>query len=101
MATSKTYGKTNLVDDVTANTTGYTRKAVNEIVDTALATIQKQVASGQRVTIPGFGSWQTSKRSARMGTDIRTKRKIQIPASTSVRWTAGSEFKNAVKGRKG
>jgi DNA-binding protein HU-beta len=94
-----TYGKTALIDDVTASTTGYTRKAVTEILETALNTIQKKVQEGQRVTLTGFGTWQQSQRAARMGTNIRTKQKIQIPASRSVRWTPGSEFKAAVSGR--
>jgi DNA-binding protein HU-beta len=94
-----TYGKTALIDEVTANTQGYNRRQVGEIVDAVFDTIQRQVQNGGRVTIPGFGTWQQSSRAARTGTNIRTKEKIQIPASRSVRWTPGAEFKNAVSGR--
>ena len=96
-----TYGKTALIAEVAAKTTGYTQKAVGEILDAMLDTIQTKVQQGNRVTIPGFGTWQQTERSARVGTNIRTGQKITIPAQRSVRWTAGSEFKNAVKGSQG
>jgi nucleoid DNA-binding protein len=100
MANTQGYGKTSLIDDITANTQGYTRKAVAEILDAALDTIQAKVASGQAVTLTGFGTFRQSQRAARNGTNIRTGQKIQIPASTSVRFTAGSDLKAAAKGGK-
>jgi DNA-binding protein HU-beta len=93
-----TYGKTDLIDDLTARTSGLTRSQIQTVLDTALDLIQGQVQAGNRVTITGFGTWQQSHHQARMGTNIRTKEKISIPARTGVRWTAGSVFKNAVSG---
>lgn len=93
------YGKTSLIDDVTAHTQGYSRRQVAEIVEATLNTIQKKVASGQSVTLTGFGTFRRSQRAARMGTNIRTREKIRIPAQTSVRFTPGSEFKTVVGGR--
>jgi DNA-binding protein HU-beta len=93
------YGKTSLVDDITANTQGYSRRQVAEIVDAALNTIKQKVAQGQNVTLTGFGTFRRSERAARTGTNIRTRERIQIPAQQSVRFTAGSEFKSAVSGR--
>ena len=100
MADTKSYGKTSLVDDITASTQGYSRKAVTEILDAALDTIRDKVAAGQNVTLTGFGTFRQSQRAARTGTNIRTGQKIQIPASRSVGFTAGSELKAAVKGEK-
>lgn len=94
------YGKTSLIDDITANTQGYSRRQVSEIVDATLDTIARKVASGQNVTLTGFGTFRRSERAARMGTNIRTRQKIQIPAQKSVRFTPGSEFKAAVSGRR-
>jgi nucleoid DNA-binding protein len=93
------YGKTSLIDDITANTQGYSRRQVAEIVDSALDTIARKVASGQNVTLTGFGTFRRSQRAARTGTNIRTGQKIQIPAQSSVRFTPGSELKSAVSGR--
>jgi nucleoid DNA-binding protein len=100
MANTRGYSKTSLIDDITANTQGYTRKAVAEILDAALDTIQQKVAAGQNVTLTGFGTFRQSQRAARTGTNIRTGQKIQIPAQKSVRFTPGSELKTAVSGGK-
>lgn len=99
MADTKNYGKTSLIDDITAATTGYSRRQVAEIVDAALDTIQAKVAAGQAVTLTGFGTFRQTQRAARTGTNIQTRQKIQIPASTGVRFTAGSELKAAVGGK--
>ena len=90
------YGKTSLIEEVTAQTQGYSRRQVAEIVDAALDTIKQKVASGQNVTLTGFGTFRRSQRAARMGTNIRTREKIRIPAQTSVRFTPGIEFNTAV-----
>lgn len=97
--TQGSYGKTDLIDDLTAQTSGVTRKQIEQVMNAALDLIQQRVKAGNRVTITGFGTWQQSHRQARTGTNIRTKQKISIPAQTSVRWTPGSEFKAAVSGR--
>src|SRR5215470_8493206 len=73
------YGKTSLIDDVTAQTQGYSRRQVAEIVDATLDTVARKVAAGQNVTLTGFGTFRPSQRAARTGTNIRTRQKIQIP----------------------
>jgi len=92
------YGKTSLIDDITSRTQGYNRRQVTEIVDSMLDTITEKVVAGQNVTLTGFGTFRRSERAARTGTNIRTGQKINIPAQQSVRFTPGSEFKNAVRG---
>ena len=94
-----TYGKTNLIDDVTASTQGYSRRQVAEIVDAALKVITDKVRTGQNVTVTGFGTFRRTERAARRGTNIRTRQPINIPAQSTVRFTPGSEFKAAVGGR--
>ena len=94
-----TYGKTSLIDDVTASTQGYSRRQVAEIVDAALKAITSKVQSGQNVTLTGFGTFRRTERAARRGPNIRTRQPINIPAQSSVRFTPGSEFKAAVSGR--
>jgi nucleoid DNA-binding protein len=94
-----TFGKTALVDEVTARTQGYSRRQVSEIVEATLAAIREQVQAGQNVTLTGFGTFRRTERAARTGTNIRTRERINIPAQMSVRFTPGSEFKAAVSGR--
>ena len=93
------YGKTSLIEDITARTQGYSRRQVAEIVNAVFDTIKEQVQAGQNVTLTGFGTYRRSERAARTGTNIRTRERIDIPAQSSVRFTPGSEFKAAVSGR--
>lgn len=90
------YGKTDLITEIAAGTTDLTRAQVATVIDATLNKIQQRVGDGKVVTIPGFGTWQQTQRQARTGVNIRTKQTIQIPASTSVRWSPGSTFKAAV-----
>src|SRR5918912_3554707 len=93
------YGKTNLVDDITARTQGYSRRQVQEIVNAVFDTIKEKVQAGQNVTLTGFGTFRRTERAARRGTNIRTREPIDIPAQSSVRFTPGSELRAAVGGR--
>jgi DNA-binding protein HU-beta len=93
------YGKTDLIREVALDMPGISREQVGRVVDATLATIQKRVAGGTPVVIPGFGTWLTSERAARRGTNLRTKEPIDIPAGTTVRFKAGSTFKALAAGK--
>jgi DNA-binding protein HU-beta len=90
------YGKLKLIEDVTAQTQGYTSHQVAEIIEAALYIITQKVASGQNVTLTGFGTFRLSQRAARMGTDMRSRETIRIPAHASVHFKVGEPFKAAV-----
>jgi len=97
MPESTTYGKQQLVEDLARNA-GITKSQANAAVNITIALIQEQISHGNRVTIPGFGSWSLSARAARRGVNPQTKRPIQIPAQTAVRFTVGSTLKQAARG---
>ncbi|SCM69907.1 HU family DNA-binding protein [Desulfovibrio sp. 86] len=60
------------------------------------ASIAETLKSGNAVTIPGFGSFKTTKRAARKGRNPRTGAEIQIPASTVVKFTPGKALKESL-----
>ncbi|NDD26245.1 MAG: integration host factor, partial [Actinobacteria bacterium] len=55
------------------------------------------VAAGGKVTIPGWLSVQKGHRAARVGRNPQTGATIQIPASNTVKVSAGAKLKAAVK----
>lgn len=59
--------------------------------------ITKSLAKGEEVGITGFGVFKTVKRAARMGVNPKTGEKIQIPAMTKPKFSAGKLLKDAVK----
>jgi DNA-binding protein HU-beta len=87
------YGKTALIDDVTT-ATGMRRKAVAQVVNATLATIQQRLQDGQPVTLTGFGSFKLSQRQPRNGVNPHTRLPIRIPAHTSARWKPSAGFMN-------
>lgn len=74
-----------------------------QAVDQALAAIQSVVTEalvkGERVTLPGFLTLETVHRDAREGRNPSTGERMQIPARTAVKVSAGQALKRAVSGR--
>lgn len=69
-------------------------RAVNALVDT----ITSQVASGEKIQIPGLGTFEPRDRSAREGRNPQTGESIQIAATTVPGFKAATAFKQAVAG---
>ena len=88
--------KSELIDAV-ADRTGVAKSTVDEVLKGMTETIETQVASGDKIAIPGFISFQKVKRAARTGRNPRTGETIKIPASATVKVTAGARLKSAVK----
>ena len=69
-------------------------------MDAALHAIQDVVTDaltkGEKVTIPGFATLETVQRSAREGRNPATGEKMQIPARTAVKISAGTALTRAV-----
>ncbi|HLJ63585.1 MAG TPA: HU family DNA-binding protein [Stellaceae bacterium] len=65
-------------------------------VDAIVMTIGKELKKNQRFSLPGFGSFQVSKRAARQGRNPRTGEPIKIKASKSVRFKAGVKLKGSL-----
>ncbi len=63
-----------------------------------MAIIQEVLTSGDKLTLLGFGTFSTSKRAARKGTNPQTGKKINIPACTVPKFKPGKGLKTAVNG---
>ena len=70
------------------------------IMDIVTESIKKTVAKGGTVQLIGFGSFSSGKRAARVGRNPKTGEAIKIPASRTVKFTAGKAFKDAVNAKK-
>jgi DNA-binding protein HU-beta len=76
--------------------TGLTTSVANKAVDAVMGVIAKELKKAQKFSIPGFGSFHVSKRSARMGRNPRTGEPIKIRASKGVRFKAGARLKGSL-----
>lgn len=89
-------GKADLIEHLAGNLEGVTKKLAGEAIDAVFDYIRDCLADGDRVQIPGFGTFQVSERKARQGLNPQTKKPITIPASNSVRFKPGKQLKDAV-----
>ena len=87
--------KGELVDAV-AEKANVTKKQAEAIVTATFETIQEKVASGDKVTLVGFGSFEARERQAREGRNPKTGDRMQIPASKVPAFSAGKLFKEKV-----
>ncbi|AIY02533.1 MULTISPECIES: HU family DNA-binding protein [Micrococcaceae] len=71
--------------------------AVNGVLDALFSVFESSVAAGEKITIPGWLSIERTDRAARTGRNPQTGETIQIAAGHSVKLSAGSKLKAAVK----
>lgn len=89
---------TKVVKEIVSETLeGVTVKDTAVFVDATIKAIQDAVVEGEKVSIVGFGTFETAKRAARIGRNPQTGETIEIAASKSPKFKAGKAFKDAVK----
>jgi DNA-binding protein HU-beta len=89
--------KQEFVDKV-ATKANLSRRDAAAAVDAFLDSITEALRGGDDVAFTGFGKFTTQFRKARQGVNPRNpSQKVQIPASTVPKFSAGSQLKQAVK----
>jgi DNA-binding protein HU-beta len=68
--------------------------ALNALTEVVKETLQR----GGDVAITGFGKFSVAERGARQGVNPQTGERIQIAASKAPKFSAGADFKKALKG---
>jgi DNA-binding protein HU-beta len=90
--------KQDFIDRV-ASKSDLNKRDAGKAVDAMLDTITESLRRGDSVTFTGFGKFSTAHRAARTGVNPRNPgQKVQIPAATVPKFSAGSALKQAVKG---
>lgn len=90
-----TMNKEELVQEV-AKKAKVTQKEAVEVLNSFIETVQKSVSKGQKVTLVGFGTFESRKRAARTGRNPQTGKEIKIAAKTVPAFSAGKKFKELV-----
>ena len=89
--------KKELIDSV-AGATGENRRTVAGVIDATVDEIQKQVKKGERVSLPGFGTFSRRDRAARTARNPRTGEEVKVKAAKVPAFKAGAGFKDFVGG---
>ena len=82
--------------DVIASTTNVTKKEADAILAALVDTIVEEVSGGNKVSLVGFGSFESRERQAREGRNPKTGEKMLIPATRVPAFSPGKLFKEKV-----
>ena len=88
--------KAELVNEVSGEV-GLSKRETQKVVDAIIGTIGDTLATGEKVTLVGFGTFQVTKKKARRGVNPRTGESIQIPAKKVPKFMAGRALKEKVR----
>jgi len=80
--------KAELVSKIASNS-GITKSQAEKAVDGFVSAVSGALASGEKITLVGFGTFSVGSRSQREGWNARTGRNIKIPASNVVKFKTG------------
>lgn len=87
--------KGDLIDSI-AKQSGLSKADAGRALDACLDAITGSLMQGDRVSLPGFGTYSTTKRAARTGRNPQTGETIKIKARTAVSFKPSSRLKDAV-----
>lgn len=81
-----------------AEDTGYTKADVEKTLDSLGGVAAAELLGNGEVPLPGLGKLKAEHREARMGRNPKTGMALKIAARTAVKFEAGKELKDALKG---
>lgn len=87
--------KTDLVLEV-ASRTGMEKREVRRVVNAVLEAVREEVATGGRVTLAGFGTFERRQRAARVGRNPHTGGAVRIGPTLRPAFRPGTDFRKAV-----
>lgn len=82
--------------EVLSSKTGLSKADAEKMFNATFNLVKEELAKGNKVSVAGFGTFKISERSAREGRNPQTGETIQIAASKSVSFKAGTELKSKV-----
>jgi DNA-binding protein HU-beta len=88
--------KTDLINNISEKN-GLTKRDVETVINGFLAEVTEALSNGDKVQLIGFGTFETRKRSGRVGRNPQTGEDINIPESTVPAFKAGNKLKEAIK----
>jgi len=88
--------KMELINKVSEKT-GLKKKDAEIAVNSVFDIIEDTLASGEKVQVIGFGTFETRSRAARSGRNPQTGEVIEIPASTVPAFKPGNKLKESTR----
>lgn len=87
--------KLDLVNAISKET-GVSKKVAEQALATVLDSIKESLKKGDKVSLVGFGTFETRKRAARKGRNPQTGKEMKIAAKTVPAFRPGKALKDSV-----
>lgn len=82
--------------DALATKANLTKKDAKVALESVLEVITETLAKKEQITFVGFGTFSTTERAARTATVPGTTKKVEVPATTAIKFKAGKSLKKSV-----
>ena len=73
------------------------KSKAEQVLNAFISQVTNILKKGDKLTLPGFGTFRVIKRAARKGINPQTKAEIKIPARKVPKFKAGAGLKKVVK----
>ena len=93
---NKAMNKAELIDQVSKRT-DMTKKDVEKVLGTFTDVVTETLVTGDKVSIVGFGTFETVERAARTARNPRTGETVEVGPSKAPKFKVGKNLKEAVK----
>ena len=87
--------KSDLVNSI-AEKTGLSKTKSNDVIDAFVSAVTESLSKGEKVTLVGFGTFDTITRQSRRGRNPKTGAELVIPEKKVARFKAGTGLSNVV-----
>lgn len=88
--------KAELIKEI-ATETGLTSSGAEKFINSFISVVQDTLKKEENINIPGFGAFVVAERAERPGMDFKTKKKIIVAASKTVKFKPSDTLKKSVK----
>lgn len=75
-----------------AEKAGMTKVDAKKALEAFMCTVECEMKAGNKISLPGFGTFSVKERPARTGINPRTKKNITIAAKKMAKFKAGSNL---------
>lgn len=80
-----------------AEEAGLSKADSKKALDAFIATVEKALKAGDKISLVGFGTFAVSERAERNGINPATKQTIKIPAKKVAKFKAGADLASAIE----
>ncbi len=79
-----------------ADKTSLSKKDAEASIKAFTEVVAEELKKGEKVQLVGFGTFEVSKRAARVGRNPQTGKEMKIPASKAPKFKAGKALKDSI-----